>query len=80
MTGRASLPKTHPEATDIPLAYLGYHAAMRSILTVVLLAASALASALPTADPPATDDLSGAINQPAPRWKLEHWFNSEPLC
>jgi hypothetical protein len=34
---------------------------MRWILTTVLLAASALASALPTADPPATDDLSGLI-------------------
>jgi hypothetical protein len=40
---------------------VGYHAAMRWILTTVLLAASALASALPTADPPATDDLSGLI-------------------
>ena len=47
---------------------------------VVLLAACAGASALPTADPPATDDLSGLIGQPAPGWKLEHWFNSEPLA
>ena len=48
---------------------------------VVLLAASALASALPTTDPPATDDLSGLISQqPAPGWKLEHWFNSDPLA
>ena len=59
---------------------VGYHVAMRWILPVILLAASALASALPTADPPATDDLSGVINQPAPGWKLEHWFNSEPLA
>ena len=80
MTGRASLSKHPPGGDrDIPLACLGYHAAMRWILTVVLLMASALASALPTADPPATDDVSGLINQPAPGWKLEHWFNSEPL-
>jgi hypothetical protein len=62
MTGRAGLPKHPPGGEgDIPLACLGYHAAMRWILTTVLLAASALASALPTADPPATDDLSGLI-------------------
>jgi hypothetical protein len=59
---------------------LGYHATMRWILSVVLLAACALASALPTADPPATDDVSGLISQPAPGWKPEHWFNSEPLA
>jgi hypothetical protein len=59
---------------------VGYHAAMRWILPVVLLAASALVSALPTADPPATDDVSGLISQPAPGWKLDHWFNSEPLA
>ncbi len=53
---------------------------MRWILPVVLLAACAGASALPTADPPATDDLGGLIGQPAPGWKLEHWFNSEPLA
>ena len=58
---------------------MGYHAAMRWILPVVLLAASVLASAFPTADPPAIEDRSGVINQPAPGWKLEHWFNSEPL-
>ena len=52
-------------------------AAMRWILPVVLLAVCAGVSALPTADPPTTDDLSG---QPAPGWKLEHWFNSEPLA
>ncbi|MGH8532791.1 MAG: TlpA family protein disulfide reductase, partial [Gammaproteobacteria bacterium] len=55
---------------------VGYHAAMRWILPVVLLAACAGASA----DPPATDDLNGLIGQPAPGWKLEHWFNSEPLA
>jgi hypothetical protein len=59
---------------------VGYHAAMRWILPVVLLAANALASALPTADPPATDDLSDLLGQPAPGWKLGHWFNSEPLA
>ena len=53
---------------------------MRWILPVILLAACTLASALPTADPPATDDLSGVIGQPAPGWKPEHWFNSEPLA
>ena len=59
---------------------VGYHAAMRWILPVVLLAACAGASKLPTADPPATDDLSGLISQPAPGWKLDHWFNSDPLA
>jgi len=44
---------------------------MRWILPVVLLAACAGASAGPTADPPATDDLSGLISQPAPGWKLD---------
>ena len=54
---------------------------MRWILPVVLLAACAGASALPTtADSPTTDDVSGLISQPAPGWKLEHWFNSEPLA
>ena len=52
---------------------------MRWIVPVVLFAASALASALATADPRATDDVSGLVSQPAPGWKLEHWFNSEPL-
>ncbi len=59
---------------------VGYHAAMRWIFAVVLLAACAGASALPTADPPATEDVSGLIGQPAPGWKLDHWFNSEPLA
>ena len=59
---------------------VGYYGAMRWILPVVLLATCAGASALPTADPPASDDLSGLIGQPAPGWKLEHWFNSEPLA
>ena len=45
MTGRAGLPKHPPGGEgDIPLACLGYHAAMRWILTTVLLAASALVS------------------------------------
>ncbi len=34
----------------------------------------------PDRGPPATDDLSGLISQPAPGWKIEHWFNSEPLA
>ena len=38
---------------------------MRWILPVVLLAASALASALLTADPTGTDGLSGVLGQPA---------------
>ena len=53
---------------------------MRWILPVVLLAACAGTSARPTADPPATDDLSGLIGQSALGWKLNHWFNSEPLA
>ena len=40
---------------------VGYHVTMRWILSVVLLAACAGASALATADPPASDDLSGLI-------------------
>ena len=50
------------------------------ILPVVLLAACARSSALPTAGPPPTDDLGGLISQPLPGWKIEHWFNSEPLA
>ncbi len=59
---------------------VGYYGAMRWILPVVQLTACAGVSALPTADPPATDDLSGLIGQPAPAWKLEHWFNSPPIA
>jgi thiol-disulfide isomerase/thioredoxin len=46
---------------------------------VVLLAACAGASALPTADPPATDDLSGLIGQAA-RLEARAIFNSEPIA
>ncbi len=78
--GVAATRSQSPAAHITAQSAVSYHATMRWTFPIVLLAAWAGAPARPTTALPAYDDASGLISQPEPGWKLEHWFDTEPVA